>query len=67
MHQEDVDGMANSGDPDQTAPVCLHSLLRSIYPKKFYSKPYPQVLILFLETSIQNEPIYLHLNADIDA
>ena len=31
--QEDADGMANSVDPDQTAPLGLHCLLRPVCPK----------------------------------
>ena len=33
MLWKDADGIANSVDPDQTAPVGLHCLPRPIYPK----------------------------------
>ena len=40
MHPEDIDGMANSVDPDQTAPeeqsdLGLHCLLRPICPNTY--------------------------------
>ena len=33
FHQKDVNGIANSGDPDQTAPLGLHFVSRAIRPK----------------------------------
>ena len=33
MRPNDVEGMANSVDPDQTAPIGLHCLLMPICPK----------------------------------